>query len=135
VGEVRVGEEFGGGRGDHRLGDVGEPEVGGADAEQAGGEQRFPAGAFSGKEPADEGGQEERAEGEEGEQQPTVVTAWSAVMTAVAALGVHMHGRRDDAEAVRRSLGRVEPYLIQLLQAVHNVRVTIGDAEPDEDKG
>ncbi|MFE9137625.1 hypothetical protein [Streptomyces sp. NPDC007355] len=45
---------------------------------------------------------------------PTQFTAWAAVMTA-AALGVHMHGRREDADGVRRSLGRVESCLIQLL--------------------
>ncbi|MFE9138894.1 hypothetical protein [Streptomyces sp. NPDC007355] len=64
---------------------------------------------------------------------PTQFTACAAVTTAAAALGVHMHGRREDADGVRRSLGRVESCLIDLLQAVHDVRVTIGDAEPDED--
>ncbi|MFC8957954.1 hypothetical protein ACFT8P_35840 [Streptomyces sp. NPDC057101] len=56
-------------------------------------------------------------------------------MTAAAALGVHMHGRGEDADGVRRSLGRLECFLIQLLQTLHDVRVTIGDAEPDEDEG
>ncbi|MEU9298667.1 hypothetical protein [Streptomyces sp. NPDC048266] len=57
---------------------------------------------------------------------PTQFTAWAGVMTAAAALGVHMHGRREDADGVRRSLGRVESCLIELLQAVYDVRVTTG---------
>ncbi|GAA2639391.1 hypothetical protein GCM10010425_49310 [Streptomyces spororaveus] len=65
---------------------------------------------------------------------PGQFTAWAAVVTAVTALGAHMHAQDGDVEGVRRALGRVESCIIQLLQGVHDLRVVIGDADDDEDE-
>ncbi|MET8816418.1 hypothetical protein ABZW47_31010 [Streptomyces sp. NPDC004549] len=63
---------------------------------------------------------------------PGQITAWAAVVSAGTALGADMAARHGDVDGVRRTLGRLESCVIQLLQGVHDLRVLIGEAEADD---
>ncbi|MGW2695140.1 hypothetical protein [Streptomyces sp. NPDC001296] len=72
------------------------------------------------------------SEPEAEELPPGREAAFAAVMTAVYALGAQLHAERGDTEGTRSALSGAEEALIDILQGIHDLRVSIGDAPGPE---
>ncbi|MGW7409932.1 hypothetical protein ACWGI9_40615 [Streptomyces sp. NPDC054833] len=74
------------------------------------------------------------SEPEAEELPPGREAAFAAVMTAVYTLGAQLHAERGDTEGTRSALSGAEEALIDTLQGMHDLRVSIGDAPGPEDE-
>ncbi|OUC75842.1 hypothetical protein CA983_44200 [Streptomyces swartbergensis] len=70
---------------------------------------------------------------EEDETLPGRAAASMAMVVAADTFGAHLRFQAGDVEGVRRSLGRAETAVIEVLRNIHDLRVAIGDADEEEE--
>ncbi|MCG6494095.1 hypothetical protein [Kitasatospora sp. A2-31] len=69
--------------------------------------------------------------GEDGQTSPGRLASSMAVVAAADTLDADLHLRSGDVERVREALGRAEVSVIEIQQAMHDLRVAIGDAQEE----